>query len=52
MEIRLALIAVFAGSLLALAYAFFRTRWIYARPPGDEVLQRISGYIAAGRAPS
>ncbi len=48
MEIRYALIAVFAGSLLALAFAFLRTRWIFAQPAGDEVLRRIGGYIARG----
>ncbi len=36
------------GGLLALLYAFSRTRWINRQPKGNEVFQRISGYIAHG----
>jgi K(+)-stimulated pyrophosphate-energized sodium pump len=48
MEIRYSLIVVFAASLLALIYAFFRTRWIHRQSPGDESLRRIGGYVARG----
>ena len=36
------------ASLLALAYALLRSRWIFRQPAGGEELARISGYIAQG----
>ncbi len=48
MDITLGAAAAFCAAFLALAYAGARTRWIYAREPGNETLVRISGYIAEG----
>jgi K(+)-stimulated pyrophosphate-energized sodium pump len=48
MDIRHFLIVVFAGSLLALAYALLRSRWVLRQPSGGEQLARIGGYIAHG----
>jgi K(+)-stimulated pyrophosphate-energized sodium pump len=36
------------GSIIALTYAFNRTRWVYNQPVEDERLIRISGYVADG----
>jgi K(+)-stimulated pyrophosphate-energized sodium pump len=48
MDIRHFLLVVFGSSLLALAYALLRSRWIFRQPAGGEELARISGYIAHG----
>lgn len=42
------ILAAFAASALALAYAVARTRGISSMPVGSEDLDRISGYIAHG----
>jgi len=36
------------SGLLALAYAFTRTRWINRQDPGTEAMQEIAGHIAEG----
>jgi K(+)-stimulated pyrophosphate-energized sodium pump len=48
MAIHYVLGAVLAGGVLALLYAFWRARWIRRQPAGNELFQRISGYIAKG----
>ena len=48
MDMQYVLLAVLAGGLIALLYAFARARWINRQPSGDENLRRISGYIAQG----
>ncbi len=48
MDIRHYLLVTFGASLLALAYALLRSRWIFRQPAGGEELARISGYIAQG----
>ncbi len=43
-----ALIIVFVGGLVALGYAFLRTRWIFRQPIGHADLERIAGYVTKG----
>jgi K(+)-stimulated pyrophosphate-energized sodium pump len=44
----LSLLLGFAGGLIALAYALWKSRWIMAREVPDEKLKRIGGYVAKG----
>jgi K(+)-stimulated pyrophosphate-energized sodium pump len=44
----LPLLLGFAGGLLALAYAIWKSRWIMALEVPDEKLKRIGGYVAKG----
>ncbi len=48
MEIQYVLYAVLIGSLLALAYALLRSRWIYRQEVSNETLKKIGGYVAEG----
>ena len=48
MEISSALYLVLAGGLLALLFAFFKTRWIYKQKLDHPVLKEVSGHIAQG----
>ena len=42
------LILGFAGAVLALLYAFYKSRWIKRQEVPDEKLRRIAGYVAKG----
>ena len=42
------LYAVLIGSLLALAYALLRSRWIYRQEVSNETLKKIGGYVSEG----
>jgi K(+)-stimulated pyrophosphate-energized sodium pump len=46
--VNIGLIALLAGSVLALGYAMNRTRWVYKQPVESERLKRISGYVSDG----
>lgn len=48
MNITHALYAVLGGGLIALAYAFFKTTWIYKQQVTNNTLQEIGGHIADG----
>ncbi|PIE97775.1 MAG: sodium-translocating pyrophosphatase [Treponema sp.] len=48
MNITHALYAVLGGGLLALAYAFFKTNWIFKQKVSNATLQEIGGHIADG----
>jgi K(+)-stimulated pyrophosphate-energized sodium pump len=48
MIISSALYLVLAGGLLALAFAFFKARWIYKQPLNNPILSEVSGHIADG----
>ncbi len=48
MKIEFALYATVIGSILALAYAFIRTKWIYKKPIEKGDLKKINGYVADG----
>ncbi|MDO5732782.1 MAG: sodium-translocating pyrophosphatase [Eubacteriales bacterium] len=39
---------ILAGGILALAFALYKTRWIYKRNLSDEILKRTGGYIQEG----
>lgn len=46
--LNMGLIALLAGSVLALGYAMNRTRWVFKQPVENERLKRISGYVSEG----
>ncbi|AHC15954.1 sodium-translocating pyrophosphatase [Salinispira pacifica] len=46
--LNMGLIALLAGSVLALGYAMNRTRWVFKQPVQNERLKRISGYVSEG----
>jgi K(+)-stimulated pyrophosphate-energized sodium pump len=48
LNIDLPLLIGFSGGILALVYAFWKSRWIMAQEVPDEKLRRIGGYIAKG----
>ena len=48
MKIEFALYATVIGSLVALLYAFIRTRWIFKKPIENVKLKKINGYVAEG----
>lgn len=48
MAIQIGFLCVFAGSAIALVYAFIKTKWVYRQPVEGEKLLRISGYVAKG----
>jgi len=43
-----ALMALAAGSILALGYAAWQTRWIFSQPVENPKLRQISGFVADG----
>ncbi|MBU2043945.1 MAG: sodium-translocating pyrophosphatase [Candidatus Omnitrophica bacterium] len=43
-----AIIFVFLGAFLAIAFCGFLIRWIFRQPAGNETMQKISGYIFQG----
>ncbi len=47
-NIELPLFIGFAGGLLAVIYAIWKSRWIMALEVPDEKLRRIGGYVAKG----
>ncbi len=48
MNVETIILLVLVSGLLALAYAFLRTRWIGRQSPGTENMVEIAGYIADG----
>lgn len=42
------LLIVLAGSLAALLFAAYKTRWIYRQPAGNDKLREISGHVQEG----
>ncbi len=48
MEVKFVLIAVLAGSLVALVYALIRTGWIFRQDVKNERLKTIGGYVSEG----
>lgn len=48
MNISIILVVVLLGSIGALLYAFFRTRWIYKQPVENQTLREIGSYVSEG----
>lgn len=48
MGIELALYVTIAASVVALIYAFLRTKWIFKKPIENQRLKEINGYVADG----
>ncbi len=48
MKIDYALYATITGSLVALIYAYIRTKWIFNKPIENEKLKKINGFVADG----
>ena len=48
LTVYIGLAALLAGSLIALVYAFNRTRWVYRQAVESERLKRIAGFVADG----
>ena len=42
------LILVMVAAVLALIYAFYKTRWIYAQDPGNDRMQEIGRAVREG----
>ncbi len=48
MNISVGIMLVGLGGLVALAYGWYKARWILSQPVENEALKRISGYVADG----